>query len=190
MSEVAPNPEITALQTAFDGLKSAWNRDGGLDQRTRQRTLKKLKSELIARRDDIAAAISKDFGNRCRQETIGAEIFLPVESIRYTLEHLDEWMEPLEREISWHLQPAKGRIVYQPLGVVGIISPWNYPLQLALHPLIAAVSAGNRVLIKPSEFTPETTKALVALVEAVWWEVNTWLAFALEHRLHDDYSSS
>jgi len=167
---VSATPDTSALQTAFDSLKSAWNRDGGLDQKARRAALKRLKSELISRRDDLAAAISKDFGNRSRHETLGAEIFLPVSSIRHTLENLEEWMEPLEREISWHLQPAKGQIVYQPLGVVGIIAPWNYPLQLALLPLIAAVSAGNRVLLKPSEFTPETTAALKSLVQAVFTE--------------------
>lgn len=168
MSETAASTDTSALQTAFDGLKAAWSRDGGLDGKTRRAVLKKLKSEIIARRDDLAAAVSKDFGNRSRHETMGAEVFIPAESIRHTLEHLDEWMEPLEREISWHLQPAKGRIVYQPLGVVGIIAPWNYPVQLALLPLIAAISAGNRVLLKPSEFTPETAKALEALFSAVF----------------------
>ena len=162
--------DTAALQNAFDGLRAAWNRDGGLDQKTRRTTLKRLKAELVARRDDLAAAISKDFGNRSRHESLGAEIFVPVASIRYTLEHLEEWMEPLEREISWHLQPAKGQIVYQPLGVVGIIAPWNYPLQLVLLPLIAAISAGNRVLIKPSEYTPETTAALKSLMQAVFTE--------------------
>jgi coniferyl-aldehyde dehydrogenase len=167
---VSESTDTAALQTAFDGLKAAWNKDGGLDYKTRRSTLKKLKSELIARRDDLAAAVSKDFGNRSKHETMGAEIFIPAESIRFTLEHLEEWMEPLEREISWHLQPAKGQIVYQPLGVVGIIAPWNYPVQLALLPLIAAISAGNRVLMKPSEFTPETSKALKSLFQAVFTE--------------------
>lgn len=167
---MSESTDTAALQTAFDGLKAAWNKDGGLDYKARRATLKKLKSEIIARRDDLAAAVSKDFGNRSKHETIGAEIFIPVESIRYTLEHLEEWMEPLEREISWHLQPAKGQIVYQPLGVVGIIAPWNYPVQLALLPLIAAISAGNRVLLKPSEFTPETSKALKSLFQAVFTE--------------------
>jgi coniferyl-aldehyde dehydrogenase len=168
VSETAASTDTAALQTAFDGLKTAWSRDGGLDGKTRRSVLKKLKSELIARRDDLAAAVSKDFGNRSKHETMGAEVFIPAESIRHTLEHLDEWMEPLEREISWHLQPAKGQIVYQPLGVVGIIAPWNYPVQLALLPLIAAISAGNRVLLKPSEFTPETGKALESLFSAVF----------------------
>ncbi len=157
-----------AMQAAFDALKAAWDADGGLDARTRKGTLKKLKKEIIARRDAIAEAISRDFGNRAKAETMGAEVFIPVESIRYTLAHLEEWMEPLEREISWHLQPAKGAIVYQPLGVVGIIAPWNYPFQLAMLPLIAAISAGNRVLLKPSEFTPECTRVLQDLLAAVF----------------------
>jgi coniferyl-aldehyde dehydrogenase len=167
-ADAPANDDIAAMNGAFDALKTAWGAGGGLDLKTRRATLKALKKALIARRDDAATAISTDFGNRSRHETLGAEVFLPVAAIRHTLEHLDEWTEPQEREITWHLQPAKGRIVQQPLGVVGIIAPWNYPVQLALLPLIAAISAGNRVLIKPSELTPATTQFLVSLLQSVF----------------------
>src|SRR5581483_2796708 len=77
---------------------------------------------------------------------------------------LREWMEPEDRETSFVFMPATCKVLYQPLGVVGIISPWNYPVQLALAPLVAALAAGNRAMLKPSELVPETAALLADLV--------------------------
>ena len=73
-------------------------------------------------------------------------------------------MRPSRRKVGTAFQPARARVEYQPLGVVGIIVPWNYPLYLAIGPLVAALSAGNRVLIKMSEFTPATAAAIQELI--------------------------
>ncbi len=105
-------------------------------------------------------AISEDFGNRARQETVIAEIIVTVSGAKLTKKHLKTWMQPRGVATPLHMLPARSRIEPQPLGVVGVISPWNYPLQLALAPTIAALAAGNRVLIKPSELTPRLTEAL------------------------------
>lgn len=109
-------------------------------------------------------AISEDFGNRARQETIIAEIVVTVSSAKLTKKHLRKWMQPRGVPTPLHMLPARSRIEPQPLGVVGIISPWNYPLQLALGPAIAALAAGNRVLLKPSELTPRLAEAMRAAI--------------------------
>lgn len=169
-NDAASPAPVANLEATFLRLRSAWERDGALPYKERMRLLKHLKKAILARQDEVVAAIDTDFGGRSRAETLLGEVFLVIESIRYTRKHLQDWMEPEEREISWHLQPAKGRIVHQALGVVGVISPWNYPFQLALFPIIAALSAGNRILLKPSEYTPETNRVLSSLINEVFSE--------------------
>ena len=109
-------------------------------------------------------AISDDFGNRARHETIITEIVVTVSGAKLTKKHLKKWMRSRGVPTPIHMAPARSRIEPQPLGVVGIISPWNYPLQLALSPASAALAAGNRVLIKPSELTPRLAEALRAAI--------------------------
>jgi coniferyl-aldehyde dehydrogenase len=117
--------------------------------------------------DDFAKAIGEDFGHRSTHETKLSDLYPVVAGLRHARKHFRRWMKPRRRPIQMMFQPASGRVVYQPLGVVGIMSPWNYPVQLALAPLAGALAAGNRVLIKPSELTPRTS----ALLEEVIGEV-------------------
>ncbi len=118
-----------------------------------------------ANEDKFIEAINADYGHRARQETVIAEIVVTVSGAKMAKKQLKKWMQPRGVPTPLHMLPARSRIEPQPLGVVGIISPWNYPLQLALAPAIAALAAGNRVLIKPSELTPhlaETLKTAIA----------------------------
>ena len=116
----------------------------------------------------LAEAISADFGNRSRHETELGEI-VPVQSaIRHTLRHLARWMQPKRVSVGLELMPATARILYQPVGVVGIISPWNYPFNLAIVPLVAALAAGNRAMLKPSEITPRTSDFLSELLAGLF----------------------
>jgi coniferyl-aldehyde dehydrogenase len=119
-----------------------------------------LKRALLARTDSIAEAISRDFGNRSRHESFMGDVFPVLDAIHHTKVHLREWMEPEDRATNWVHLPSRCEVLRQPLGVVGIISPWNYPVQLALSPLVAAVAAGNRAMIKPSELSPRTSELL------------------------------
>ena len=159
---------LEALQASWTRTRAAWAAQGGLPYKARMDLLKALLGEVRTRKDAVADAISADFGNRSRHESLMAEVWLVVEAIKHTRKHLREWMQPESREVSVHFQPATARVVSQPLGVVGIIAPWNYPFQLALLPLIAAVAAGNRALIKPSEYTPRTSALLDEIVGAVF----------------------
>ena len=116
--------------------------------------------------DRFATAVSADFGNRARHETVIAEIIVSVSGAKLAKKHLKKWMRPRGVATPLHMLPAKSRLEPQPLGVVGIIAPWNYPIQLALAPAAAALAAGNRVLIKPSELTPHTSEALKETIAA------------------------
>ena len=126
--------------------------------------LERLEQTLLKRKDAIADAICKDYGNRSRHESFVAEIFITLQAIRHTKTHLRDWMEPEERQVGWAFIPASAEVHYQPLGVIGIIAPWNYPIQLALAPLVGALSAGNRAMIKPSELVPITAELLKDII--------------------------
>lgn len=160
--EPASGKNETPVQV-LERLKSAHRKNGAPTYAQRVERLEKLEEVLLAKKDDIAAAISSDFGNRSKHESLVAEIFVTVQHVRYVKERLHEWMEAEPREVSWVFAPARAEVVYQPLGVIGIIAPWNYPFQLAIEPLVAAMAAGNAVMIKPSELTPKTA----AIIEAV-----------------------
>ena len=124
--------------------------------------------EVITERheDEIVAAIAADFGTRAGQETRLAELFMITTGVRHARRHLARWMRPRRVSTPIYLWPGRSRIERQPVGVVGVISPWNYPVQLALLPALAALAAGNRVLLKPSELTPRTAELLERIVAA------------------------
>jgi coniferyl-aldehyde dehydrogenase len=112
----------------------------------------------------FAEAIASDFGSRPEIVTVMAEITPVVAAIRRTRKNLARWSKPRRVGVDMAWMPGRAKIIPQPLGVVGIISPWNYPLQLALAPLVAALAAGNRALIKPSELTPRLSALLKTAV--------------------------
>ena len=105
----------------------------------------------------LAAAVQADFGMRSPRLTEVADFFVLRTLLSHTLRHLARWMKPQKVRTPLFLQPSRGWIARQPLGVVGVIAPWNYPVQLALAPAITALAAGNRVMLKPSELTPHTS---------------------------------
>ncbi|TAL87695.1 MAG: coniferyl aldehyde dehydrogenase [Rhodanobacter sp.] len=121
---------------------------------TRARRLRALETLLQAQHDAFAAAIHDDFGQRPREETQLLEVFPSLSSIRHALRHGRRWMHPRGSLASLAFLPARNTLMPQPLGVVGIIVPWNYPLYLAIGPLVDALVAGNRAMVKMSEYTP------------------------------------
>ena len=136
----------------------------------RQQWLKSLRQLLSREREVLIDAISQDFSHRSPDETLFAELMPSLHSLDYTLKHLKRWMKPSSRSVGMMFQPASAKVVYQPLGVVGIIVPWNYPLYLAMGPLIGALAAGNRVMLKLSEFTPATGLLLKDLLGRIFPE--------------------
>lgn len=134
------------------------------DLATRRDRLQRLLRMTEAHAEEIAAAASRDFGHRSRHETLLADVFTVAAAARHALRHLRRWMKPRRVPTALHFLPASNRLLRQPLGVVGVVAPWNYPYNLAMSPAVAALAAGNRVLIKPSELVPETAALMERLV--------------------------
>ncbi|GAA4428514.1 coniferyl aldehyde dehydrogenase [Acidovorax lacteus] len=130
----------------------------------RQERLLRVRKLLVEHGPQLAAAVQADFGMRSPRLTEVADFFVLHTLLSHTLKHLPRWVRPQRVRTPFYLQPARARIERQPLGVVGVIAPWNYPVQLALGPAITALAAGNRVMLKPSELTPHTSAQLAALV--------------------------
>lgn len=135
------------------------------DAAQRVRWLDALAQLVQRHQHELAAAVNADFGQRSEVETRLAELFPTMEGIRHARRRLRGWMRPQRRQLSWWFRPARAQVMAQPLGVVGIIVPWNYPLFLALGPLSCALAAGNRVLLKMSELTPQTGQLLAQLLQ-------------------------
>ncbi len=124
--------------------------------------------DLIAdNKDALADAISTDFGNRSRAETLIADIGGTLTELKHAKSHLAQWMKPSKAKVDFPLNMfgGKARIEYQPLGVIGIVAPWNFPVYLAIGPMGEAFAAGNSVMLKPSEFTPATSNLMKTLIE-------------------------
>ena len=157
-----------AMRDALERQRSAFLRDGAPLLADRRRDLTKLKEALLARQDDFIAALDADFGHRSRQETLMLDIGSTVGAINYLHGNLRRFMRPERRHVAAIFKPGTAKVVYQPLGVVGIVSPWNFPVSLAVTPLATALAAGNRVMLKPSEMTPATTSLLASMLAEIF----------------------
>ncbi len=159
----APN-ETSPVRRAYDVLRKAATEKAYLDADAREDLLHRLEKLLIKHADDIVDAISEDFGHRVPFESRSADVLIPLDGARQARKHVREWMA--RRTVGSHplFVPSHAFIEPVPLGVVAIISPWNYPVNLALAPASAAFAAGNRVLLKPSELTPKTSALLARAV--------------------------
>lgn len=153
------------MQEQFELLQQQYRATPYPDLKARLKVLNALEQLLSDNQDSIISAISDDFSYRAPFETQLAEIYPSIKSINYTKKKLADWMAPEKRGVSVWFKPATASVMYQPLGVVGVIVPWNYPLYLALGPMIGAIAAGNRVLLKMSEFTPKFSQLFAELCE-------------------------
>ncbi|MFI9061892.1 aldehyde dehydrogenase family protein [Streptomyces sp. NPDC053429] len=180
-----PADVVARLRAAFDTGRTkclAW--------RTGQ--LEALRTLLTERGDELAAALHADLG-KSRAEAYRTEIDFTVREIDHTLEHLAEWLRPQPAPVPERLAPAVAHTVQDPLGVVLVIAPWNYPVQLLLSPVVGALAAGNCVVAKPSELAPATSRAVadllprylnreaVAVVEGAVAETTELLAQRFDH---------
>lgn len=142
------------LAQVLELQRRSFNADPNPPWALRRDRLDRLRRALEDNADGICDAINADFGMRSREETRLLELFPSLEGIRFARGLLRRWMRPERRAAAWWSLPGRARLLRQPLGVIGIIAPWNYPLFLAVSPLTAALAAGNRAMIKLSEFTP------------------------------------
>ncbi len=157
-------PEIAALSALLREQRAAFLRAPYPSWEQRAEHLKALRDVLLDNRDALADAMHADFGNRAKEEILLAEFLLIKEEIDGALRHGKRWMKAQRRAANKWLLPARARVVPQPLGVAGIIVPWNYPVLLAAGPLISALTAGNRAIIKMSELTPRTSMLFEQLI--------------------------
>lgn len=160
--------EITLVDDALLMQKEAFVNDPYLTAQTRIDDLVKLKTAILTHQDALITAMSKDFGCRSVDDSKMGDLMPTILGINYAIKHIKKWMKPSKRHVGILFQPAKAYVMYQPLGVVGIITPWNYPLFLSLGPLTTAFAAGNRAMIKMSEFTPATNLVLKTMLGGVF----------------------
>lgn len=159
------------LNNIFDLLQIDYQTNPYPSFKERKKILVGLKKALQNDAYCLTEAISKDFTYRSEQESLFLEIFPTIKAINYCLKKMKHWMKRRSRNVSWMFMPARAYLVPQPLGIVGNIVPWNYPVYLALVPAVYAIAAGNRVMIKMSELSPNTGMALQSLI----------LSLSLEH---------
>ncbi|WP_141328887.1 aldehyde dehydrogenase family protein [Myxococcus sp. AB025B] len=168
-TESKPQADVARLRAAFDALRAnRWT----LSRTTaaeRVAKLKRLREAIIARRDELAEAIHQDFRKPALEVEL-TEIHPTLEELNHTVKHLSSWMKPTRVGTPMLLAGSSAHVRYEARGVVLVLSPWNYPFQLLMAPLIAAIAAGNAVLCKPSEKTPHTARFLARLVRDVFPE--------------------
>ena len=157
--------------TAADLLaaqKSAWRLNPYPTHQERREHLRRLERMLLDSQDAIARALDADFGGRSKQEVLFSELFVSLGAVRHARKHVKSWMAARPRHLGWALQPARAWVMPQPVGVVGIIAPWNYPLITTVPPLAGALAAGNRAMVKVSELTPATSDCFQKLIAAAF----------------------
>ncbi|TDK18561.1 coniferyl aldehyde dehydrogenase [Luteimonas aestuarii] len=158
---------VAELRPTLDRLRSAWQA-GKPDAAQRRDDLLRLRGALKRRLPEMADAIASDFGHRSRHESLVADGMTVLTEIDHLRTHLKRWMKPRRVGTGWRFWPARAEVRSEPVGVVGVISPWNYPVNLALIPLATAIAAGNHVFLKPSEHTPRAAAFLHSLLDEVF----------------------
>ncbi len=154
----------TSRATMLDLLgrqRADYLKHGEVDAATRIDRLDRAIALLVDHQQRLVDALSADFGHRSRHQSLFTDIAASIGPLKHAKKHLADWMKPEKRKVDFpmNLLGAKARIEYQPLGVVGVISPWNFPVNLTFTPLAGILAAGNRCMIKPSEYTPATSQA-------------------------------
>jgi len=159
--------QVSELEPTRARLRSSWQA-AKPDYAQRRADLQRLRRTLKARLETMALRISEDFGSRSRHESLIADGMTVLGEIDHLLRHLRGWMKPRRVPVGWRFWPARAEVRPEPVGVVGVIAPWNYPVNLALIPLATAIAAGNHVYLKPSEHTPRSAQFLRELLAEVF----------------------
>jgi coniferyl-aldehyde dehydrogenase len=168
MDQSLKSPPLSALDDAFHAMAALSRSAPPPALAIRLARLQRLRDLLTANEARFVEAISADFGHRASVETTIAETLFLRTEIKHTIKRLARWMATRRIATALQFWPATNRLMPQPLGVVGIIAPWNYPLQLTLAPAIGAIAAGNLVMIKPSELTPRFATLLQELIASTF----------------------
>ena len=164
---IEPVADEIDLGTLLGTMRTAWMQQTP-SYSQRMDDLDRLRGAVLKHKDALCEAVSADFGRRSRHETLIADVMMVLEDIKHIRKHLRSWMADKRVPIDFKAWPARGRIIYKPLGVVAVLAPWNYPIMLSLGPLAVAIAAGNHVILKPSENTPRTSALLAKLLAEVF----------------------
>lgn len=155
------------LYQLYAEVKTYYQSDPFSSYEGRIERLKTLKRTLMDHQDALVDALSLDYGSRTRFDSLICDLFPAVAHINYTIKHLNKWMRPSRRKSGLLLFPSSVRVEYQPLGVVGVMVPWNFPIFLSIAPIVTAIAAGNRVMVKLSEHTHHTNQVLSNIFTSV-----------------------
>lgn len=168
---VSQDNDIEAgLQAMLDRQRDAWLSEGAVSAEARIDRLDRGIDVVYAHRERIVEALNSDFSCRPREVTLITDVAASLAPLKHARKHLRDWMRGEKRPTMFplNLLGGRSRVEYQPLGVVGVISPWNFPVNLTFGPLAGILAAGNRAMIKPSEFTPATSALMAEMVAEAW----------------------
>ncbi|WP_234031357.1 aldehyde dehydrogenase family protein [Mycetocola zhujimingii] len=163
MTEATASVDRTGIQTTVGDLRRTFDSGATKPLAWRVRQLRALRRMLVERGTELEDALGTDLAKNPTEAQL-AELGLVIGEIDYTLRHLRSWLRPSRVTVPVSVAPAFAKVIREPLGVVLVIGPWNYPVQLTLVPLIGALAAGNAVLVKPSELAPATSALLAELL--------------------------
>lgn len=161
-----PAPDATtALTLALERQRTAFAREGSVAWGTRVDRIDRCIALLVDNQQKIIHAVNADFGNRSRHVTLMVDIFTSVATLKHAKKHVKKWMKPERRKapVPINLFGARALVHYQPKGVIGLMTPWNVPINMIFSPLADILAAGNRCMIKPSEYTPATGELMKEL---------------------------
>lgn len=162
--------DAASMRAVLEAQRAAFTAELPVTAATRKDRLNRALDVVLNNKDRLAAAMSEDFGHRSTELSLVTDIMASVKPIKHALKALDAWMRPEKRKLDFPLGllGAKARVEWQPKGVIGIISPWNFPVNLTFAPLAGVLAAGNRAMIKPSEYTPATSALMKEILEAAF----------------------
>lgn len=172
-SQEADSATISAsIRAILDKQKAAHIAEGPASAERRIDWIDRAIAILVDNQKEIVEALASDFGHRSHEQSLLTDVMGSLGPLKHAKKHLREWMKPEKRKVQFPLGllGAKARVEYQPLGTVGIISPWNFPINLTWSPLAGVFAAGNRAMIKPSEFTPATSELMARLLRQAYDE--------------------
>ncbi|MGI2096666.1 coniferyl aldehyde dehydrogenase [Shewanella glacialipiscicola] len=162
--------KISHLSELFQRQRSSYLAAPNPDHDIRRERLNQLKAAVLRFKTPLVEALSQDYGHRSIDDSLISDIMPVINNINYSLKNLNKWLKPSARHAGVLLAPAKVTVHYQPLGVIGIIVPWNFPVMLSIGPLVTAIAAGNHAMLKLSEFTPATNQVIKQLLAEVFDE--------------------
>lgn len=161
--------DLAAMEALLARQKAAFTAELPVSAEVRKDRLRRAIDAVLRHSDGFVKALSDDFGHRSAEQSLMTDIMASVKPLRHALAHVERWMKPERRRLDFPLGllGARAHVEWVPKGVVGIISPWNFPVNLTFAPLANVLAAGNRAMIKPSEYTPATSELMKqAIAEA------------------------